>query len=294
MKVGFIGLGRMGEVMVRRLLAGGHEVGVYNRTPAKMAPLVDAGAKATDSIKAAATFGDAVFTMLTDDAAVLGVVSGPGGIKDSLPRGGIHICSGTHSVAAIQKLAALHAEAGQILIASPVLGRPEVVTAGASTLVVGGKKESVAHCRPLVAAIAGRVVESGDDPVSAAAIKIANNFVLGCAIEALGEGFSLVRKYGVAPDVFYGVLTDGLFNCWAYKTYGKFIADEKYLPAGQRALNGLKDANLALAAGESAGVPLPSGNVWRDRLVGAVAHGEGDHDWAVMAKDQARASGLAK
>ena len=126
----------------------------------------------------------------------------------------------------------------------------------------------------------------------AAAIKIANNFVLGCAIEALGEGFSLTRKYGVDPDVFYSVLTEGLFNCWAYKTYGKFIADEQYLPAGQRAVNGLKDANLALAAGEAKGVPLPSGNVWRDRLVGAVAHGEGEHDWAVMAKDQARASGL--
>ena len=99
-----------------------------------------------------------------------------------------------------------------------------------------------------------------------AAIKIANNFVLGCAIEALGEGFALTRKYGVAPDVFYNVLAEGLFNCWAYKTYGKFIADEKYLPAGQRAVTGLKDANLALAAGEAVGVPLPSGNVWRDRL----------------------------
>ena len=62
---------------------------------------------------------------------------------------------------------------------------------------------------------------------------------------------------------------------------------------GQMAVLGLKDANLALEAGGLKGVPLPSGNVWRDRLVGAVGHGEGEHDWAVMAKDQARASGLA-
>ena len=87
----------------------------------------------------------------------------------------------------------------------------------------------------------------------------------------------------MAPEVFFGVLTEGLFNCSAYKSYGKIIADQKYLPAGQRAINGLKDANLALAAAEAVGVPLPSGNVWRDRLVGAVAHGEGEHDWAVMA-----------
>jgi len=292
MKVGFIGLGRMGQVMARRLIDAGHEVGVYNRTAEKLKPLTDHGAKPMASVKAAATFGEAVFTMLTDDAAVLDVVQQPGGIKESLPKGGVHICAGTHSVAATQKLAGIHADAGQILIATPMLGRPEVVAAGNAGILIGGPPASVEHFRPLFTAIAGRIAESGTEPVTAAAIKIANNFVLGCAIEAMGEGFALTRKYGVKPDVFYRVLTDGLFACWAYKTYGKFIVDEQYLPAGQRALAGLKDANLALAAGEAKGVPLPSGNVWRDRLVGAVAHGEGEHDWAVMAKEQARASGL--
>jgi 3-hydroxyisobutyrate dehydrogenase-like beta-hydroxyacid dehydrogenase len=292
MKVGFIGLGRMGEVMVRRLIEAGHEVGVYNRTPAKIKPLTDAGAKAVDSIRAAATFGDAVFTMVSDDAAALEVVGGNGGLKDALPTGGIHICAGTHSVAAIERLKAIHGEAGQFLIATPMLGRPDVVAAGNAGIVVGGPPQAVARCRALFTAIAPRVIDAGAEPTGACVIKIANNFVLGCAIEALGEGIALVRKYGVAPDVFYRVLTEGLFNCWAYKTYGQFIVDERYLPAGQRAVNGLKDAVLALAAGEAAGVPLPSGNVWRDRLVGAIAHGEGEHDWVVMAKDQARASGL--
>ena len=292
MKVGFIGLGRMGSAMARRLIEAGHEVGVYNRTPEKLKDLTALGAKPVDSIKAAATCGEAVFTMLADDAAVTDVVSRTGGLLASLPKGGIHICAGTHSVGAIQKLKETHAEAGQILIASPMLGRPEVVAAGQAGTVVGGPPDAVARCRPLFTAIAPRVVDAGPEPAGAAVIKIANNFVLGCAIEALGEGFSLVRKYGVAPDVFFGVLTEGLFNCSAYKSYGKIIADQKYLPAGQRAMNGLKDANLALAAAEAVGVPLPSGNVWRDRLVGAVAHGEGEHDWAVMAHDQARASGL--
>jgi 3-hydroxyisobutyrate dehydrogenase-like beta-hydroxyacid dehydrogenase len=88
-------------------------------------------------------------------------------------------------------------------------------------------------------------------------------------------------------------MTDGLFASSAYKVYGKIIVDQSYDRVGQMALLGLKDANLALAAGEVAGVPLPSGNVWRDRLVGAVAHGDGAKDWAVMALEQARASGLA-
>ena len=74
--------------------------------PTRLKPLTDAGAKPMASIKAAATFGEAVFTMLADDAAVIDVVGQPGGLKESLPKGGIHICAGTHSVAAIAKLAA--------------------------------------------------------------------------------------------------------------------------------------------------------------------------------------------
>jgi 3-hydroxyisobutyrate dehydrogenase-like beta-hydroxyacid dehydrogenase len=292
MKAGFIGLGRMGQAMARRLLDGGHDLGVYNRTVEKLKPLTGLGAKALDSINAAATYGEAVFTMLADDAAVIEVASKPGGLLQSLPSGGIHICAGTHSVACIAELKERHGNAGQILLATPMLGRPEVVQSGQAGMVLAGPKPSLDRCRPLFESIARRTFEGGADPVAAAAIKIANNFVLGCAIEAMGEGFALIRKYDVAPEVFLDVMTDGLFACSAYKVYGKLIAEQRYLPAGQRAVLGLKDANLALAAGEAVGVPLPSGSVWRDRLVGALAHGEGEHDWVVMAKDQARASGL--
>jgi 3-hydroxyisobutyrate dehydrogenase-like beta-hydroxyacid dehydrogenase len=292
MKAGFIGLGRMGQAMARRMIEAGHDLGVYNRTAEKLKPLIELGAKPVDSIAAAANYSEAIFTMLADDAAVMEVATKPGGLLAALPKGGIHICAGTHSVACIGSLKALHSNAGQVLLATPMLGRPEVVLSGQAGMVLAGEKRSLDRCRPLFAAIARRTFEAGADPVGAAAIKIANNFVLGCAIEAMGEGFALVRKYDVAPEVFLDVMTDGLFACSAYKVYGKIIVEQRYQPAGQRAVLGLKDANLALAAGEAVGVPLPSGNVWRDRLVGAVAHGEGEHDWAVMAKDQARASGL--
>jgi 3-hydroxyisobutyrate dehydrogenase-like beta-hydroxyacid dehydrogenase len=293
MKVAFIGVGRMGAAMARRALDAQHEVAIYNRTPGKAQELLSAGAKPTSTVGEAANFGDAVVTMLADDVALRDVMHQSGGLLASLPKGTIHICAGTHSVAAVQELKAAHAKAGQVMIASPMLGRPEAVAGGTASVVVAGPAEAVARCRSLFEAMARRVFEAGTDPVSAAAIKIANNFVLGCAIEAMGEGFSLVRKYAVKPDTFYDVLTEGLFSAPAYKTYGKIIAEEKYQPAGQRAVLGLKDANLALAAAETAGVPLPSGNVWRDRLVGAVGRGEAEHDWAVMAKEQARASGLS-
>jgi 3-hydroxyisobutyrate dehydrogenase-like beta-hydroxyacid dehydrogenase len=293
MKVGFIGLGRMGQAMAKRILDAGHDLAVYNRTPEKLKGLGEAGAKIVGSIADVARHGDAVFTMLADDAALEDVAWQPGGLLQSLPKGHIHICAGTHGVGIIRKLHAAHMAAGQITIASPMLGRPEVVASGQAGVVVGGPIEALAHCQSLFEAISRRVFEAGADPASATAIKIANNFVLGCAIEAMGEGFSLVRKYGVVPQVFYDVMTDGLFASSAYKVYGKIIVDESYEKVGQMALLGLKDANLALIAGEAVGVPLPSGNVWRDRLVGAVAHGDGGCDWAVMAREQARASGLA-
>jgi 3-hydroxyisobutyrate dehydrogenase-like beta-hydroxyacid dehydrogenase len=174
-----------------------------------------------------------------------------------------------------------------------MMGRPELVSSGTAGVFASGPAAALEKCKPLFAAIARRTFEGGDDPEAATAMKIANNFVLGCAIEAMGEGFALTRKYGVPMSVFYDVMTDGLFNCSAYKVYGKIMVDESYSKVGQMAALGLKDANLALEAGFLAAVPLPSGNVWRDRLVGAVAHGDGDKDWAVMALEQARASGLA-
>jgi 3-hydroxyisobutyrate dehydrogenase-like beta-hydroxyacid dehydrogenase len=291
MKVGFIGLGRMGSAMVGRMLAAKHDVGVYNRTPEKAKPLADAGAKVLGSIEEAARYGDVVYTMLADDDALMRVSFG--GLIAALPKGGIHVCAGTHGIPAIKALKQGHAEKGQVLVASPMMGRPELVSSGTAGVFASGPHEAITKCKPLFEAIGRRIFEGGDDPEAATAMKIANNFVLGCAMEAMGEGFALTRKYGVAPAVFYDVMTDGLFNCSAYKVYGKIMVDESYSKVGQMAVLGLKDANLALEAGHIASVPLPSGNVWRDRLVGAVAHGDGDKDWAVMALEQARASGLA-
>jgi 3-hydroxyisobutyrate dehydrogenase-like beta-hydroxyacid dehydrogenase len=292
MKVGFIGLGRMGQAMVTRMLHAGHEVTVFNRTPEKSKPLADAGARVAKSIAEAAGFGEATFTMLTDDAAVEEVARQKSGLLEALPKGGIHVCSGTHGVGVIRALTKAHSDKGQILVTAPILGRPEQVLSGVVGVVAGGPADAVKRCAPLFAAIGRRTFEAGSDPAAATALKLANNFVLGCAIEAMGEGFALVRKYGSAPEVFYDVMTDGLFAAPAYKVYGKIIVDQSYDKAGQMAKNGLKDAKLALAAGDTMGVPLPSGQVWHDRLAEAVKAGEGEKDWAVMALVQARASGL--
>jgi 3-hydroxyisobutyrate dehydrogenase-like beta-hydroxyacid dehydrogenase len=292
MKVGFIGLGRMGSAIAGNVAKGGHDLVVYNRSPEKAAPFADQGARVAASIAEVCAEREVVITMVAHDAALESDALAAGGIVASLPQGAIHLAMGTHGVDVMRTLGAAHGEAGQILVAAPVLGRPDVAAAGQLGLVPAGPADAVARCQPLFDVIGRRTFDGGTDPESAASIKIANNFVLGCAIEAMGEAFALVRKYGVDADVFLDVMTDGLFAAPAYAVYGKIIADEAYDPPGQSAVLGLKDANLALVAAEAKGVPLPSCNVWRDRLIGAIAHGEGGLDWAVMARDQARASGI--
>jgi 3-hydroxyisobutyrate dehydrogenase-like beta-hydroxyacid dehydrogenase len=125
MKVGFIGLGRMGQGMARRLLDAGHDLAVYNRTPEKASELGRAGAKIAPSIAVAARDRDVVVTMLADDAALEAVTLAEGGLTGALARGAVHLSMGTHGVAMIRKIAAHHASAGQHLVSGPVLGRPD-------------------------------------------------------------------------------------------------------------------------------------------------------------------------
>lgn len=292
MKVAFIGLGRMGQGIAGRVLQGGHELTVYNRTREKAAALEKAGAKIADSIAQACAGREVVMTMLADDAALERVARSEGGILASLPKGAIHMVMGTHGVDIVRALTQAHASAGQVLVAAPVLGRPDVAASGQLGIVAAGPVDAVNRCRPLFEVIGRRVFEAGTEPEGATAIKLANNFALGCAIQTMSEAFALVRKHGVAPQALYDVMTEGLFAAPAYKVYGKIIVDEAYDKPGFTTLLALKDADLALAAGGAARVPLPSVNTLRDRLLGALAHGDGDKDWAVIAREQARISGL--
>jgi 3-hydroxyisobutyrate dehydrogenase-like beta-hydroxyacid dehydrogenase len=282
----------MGEAMVSRLLGAGHEIIVYNRTAAKASALIAQGAVLASTIADAASPG-IVITMLADDSALRAVAQGAGGIIDSLPPGGVHLAMGTHDVKAIESLASEHVAAGKSMLCSPVLGRPDAVTAGRLGIIVAGESGAVNKCMPVLESLGRRVFLAGANPCSAAAMKLANNFLLACAIEALGEAFTLVEKTGVSATVFQDVITDGLFACPAYTTYAKIIAEKAWDHVGFTVALALKDVTLALAAGGIAGVPMPSANVCRDRLLGAIAHGDGQRDWAAMALEQARASGLS-
>jgi len=282
----------MGSGIAGSILRAGHDVVVWNRTRAKCAELEAAGARVAGSIADACEGREVVCTMLADDASLEEVALGPGGIRESLPTGAIHMVMGTHGVGVVQKLTPAHAEAGQTLVASPVLGRPDMAASGQLGIVAAGPAAAVDRCEPLFDAAGRRTFRAGEVPESATAIKLANNFVLGCAIEAMGEGFSLVRKYDVEPGVFQEVMTEGLFAAPAYSVYGGIIVEERYDPAGFTVELALKDTDLMLDAAERGRLPLPSLNVYRDRLLTAMATGDDQKDWAIMARVQAQAGGL--
>jgi 3-hydroxyisobutyrate dehydrogenase-like beta-hydroxyacid dehydrogenase len=292
MRVGFIGLGRMGRGMARRILEAGHDLAVYDVVRSQIDEFAASGARPAASVAEVCDRSEIVVTMLVEDATVVDVTVRPGGLRDSLPGGAIHLAMGTYGVGAIRTMGAAHAQRGQTLVAAPVLGRPDLAAAGQLGIVTAGPAEAVRSCAPLLDAIGRRSFHAGDAPEAATAIKLANNLVLGCAMVAMAEGFSLIRKYGVDPQVLYDVMTEGLFSAPAYKGYGKTMVDRSWDKVGSPITVGLKDANLIQAAADLARVPLPSLNVYRDRLLGAVAHGDGDKDQAALALEQERACGL--
>jgi hypothetical protein len=292
MNVGFIGLGRMGKGMARRILGAGHDLAVFDVSRPAVDELAGEGARATASVQEVCAGRDVVVTMLVEDAAVVDVVVRPVGLRDSMPKGAVHLAMGTYGVAAIRQMAAAHAGAGQTLVAAPVLGRPDLAAAGQLGIVSGGPADALGRCEPLLAVIGRRTFHAGDLPESATAVKLANNAVLGCAMIAMAEGFSLIRKYSVEPQVFQDVMVEGLFGSTAYKVYGQKMVDESYDQVGSPITVGLKDALLIAAAADLAHVPMPSHDVYRQRLLGAVAHGDANRDQAVLAREQERACGI--
>jgi 3-hydroxyisobutyrate dehydrogenase-like beta-hydroxyacid dehydrogenase len=293
MRVGFVGLGRMGQGMAQRILGAGHELTVFDVVASQAESLAAAGARVAASVADLSAGSEVVVSMLVHDDAIRGVALAPDGLCAKLDPDTIHLVMGTHGVGVVRELESAHAAAGQTLVAAPVLGRPDLAAGGQLGIVVAGPDAAVARVMPLIEVMGRRTFGAGTKPESASAIKLANNAVLGCAMVAMAEGFALVRKYGVEPQVFQDVMTEGLFAAPAYKIYGQKMVDQSWDEVGSPIQVGLKDAMLIDAAANLAGVPMPSHNVYRDRLIGAVAHGDKDRDQAVLGLEQARASGLA-
>jgi 3-hydroxyisobutyrate dehydrogenase-like beta-hydroxyacid dehydrogenase len=278
MKVGFIGLGRMGAAMAANLLRAGHEVAVWNRSPDKADPLVAAGARRATSPHDAAG-GEVVMTMLADDAAVEAVVYGADGILDA-PA--LHVSHSTISIALAERLFADH-ETHAGYVSAPVFGRPAAAEAAKLFVVAASAADHLDRCAPLFEAVAQRVFRIGDAPPAANLVKLSGNFMILSAVEAMAEAMTLAEKGGVARQTLLDVLTGTLFGAPVYQTYGDILVEDRFRPAGFAAPLGLKDMNLVDAAATAARVPMPVLGVIRDHLRAAIAQEGEDIDWSSVA-----------
>lgn len=275
--------------MVRNLLRAGHQVTVHNRTRTHAEPLRQEGAVLADSPAEAARNVDAVVTMLADDQAVENAVKS---FAETLAPGALHIGMSTISVAGSRRLAEHHAGLEQGYVAAPVFGRPAAAAAAKLWIVAAGAPESIERGQPVFDALARGCSVVGADPWVANAVKLCGNFLIAAALESLGEAFALVRKSGVDAGQFLEIINSALFNSALYGNYGAAIAKEQFEPAGFKLLLGFKDLRLVQEAAESAAVPMPLAGVLRDRFLAAIARGEGELDWAAVARIAAVHAGL--
>jgi 3-hydroxyisobutyrate dehydrogenase-like beta-hydroxyacid dehydrogenase len=289
LKLGFIGLGTMGSAIALNILRAGHELTVWNRSREASLPLAEAGARVADD-PAEALQGEALFTMLANEAAIRAVgLDGP--LLRQAAAGLVHSQIATVSPGFTRELAAAHGAAGLGFVSSPVLGRADRALAGTMTVIVAGEAASVERVRPIHEAMGSKVFVVGPDPASANLIKVAANFMMASAIESLGEAFALVRKAGLDPETFHRI-TEDQFPGPIHRNYGRLMLEQKYSPPGFSRRLGLKDVDLALAAGAELKVPMPLASLLHDQFIQALAHGMGEMDWVAIAEVVAAKAGL--
>lgn len=296
MKVGFIGLGNMGQPMAQNILKAGNELTVYNRTRSAADGLQQAGAQVANSQTEVAQDVEVLITMLANDAAVEATLFGaeekPGAIQ-ALKPGAVHISMSTISVALSQRLAQAHEAAGQKYLAAPVFGRPDAAAAAKLWIATAGSAEAIEQCRPLLEVMSRGVSIVGNQAWQANLVKLTGNFMIASMLEALGEAFVLIQKFGVESQNFLEIINSALFQSPLYENYGTLIAQDRYEPAGFKLELGLKDIGLVLDAAATAQVPMPLASLLRDHFLSAVARGQGEIDWSGLGRVSAENAGLS-
>lgn len=278
MKIAFLGLGKMGMPVARRMLDAGADMTVWNRTARRTEAV--AGMKVASAPRDAVAGCDVVFTMLNDDEAVSRIVLGTEGVAAAMVAGAIHVSLSTISVALSAQLTAEHKSRGQVFVAAPVFGRPNVAAEGKLWIAVAGGTSAIERIRPLLEAASRGITVVGSEPRQAHALKLGGNFLITSMIQALSEGFVFARSQGIDPAVFLETVNAALFQSPFYAAYGKVMLEPPPQPGATIAL-GIKDTRLLLDAANSAGARLPLADHLAQQLQRAAEAGLTHEDWAV-------------
>ncbi len=287
--LGWLGTGRMGAAMVRRLLANGCDVTVYNRTAAKAAPLVEAGAKAAGSIAGLADC-DIVFTALSTSADLISALTGADGLLSGAGAPKIVVDCSTVSADASALVRERLAERGSVLLAAPVMGNPTVVETGRMTAAVSGPRDAFDTAEPYLNMLGHGVTYVGEGEL-ARIVKLCHNLFLGVVAASMAEISILAQANGISREAFLACLNKSVVGSQFTKYKTPAYVNLDFEPTFTSKLL-RKDFDLGMAAAREREVPMPVAATVHQIIQGLVGRGYGDVDFAAFIAQQAESAGI--
>ncbi len=276
-RVGFIGLGIMGDPMCRNLIAAGHDVTVHNRSREKMAPLVAAGAKGAASVADLVGRSEVVITMLSDPAAVREVTEGQDGILFALMPGKTYIDMSTVSPESSREIAAMAKRAGADFLEAPVLGSRKPAAEKTLVILAGGDAAVAKRMEALLLSMGSKVVYMGE--VGAAAhMKLIVNQMMGTILCVFAEAALTGMAAGLPAERILEVVQSSVVACPAVRSKGTDMLGDRAFAVQFPLKHAHKDLRLAVMAGDAAGVPTPVTAAAHQLFSIARERGFGDHD----------------
>jgi 3-hydroxyisobutyrate dehydrogenase len=289
-RLGWVGVGRMGYALAKRLLDAGCDLAVYNRTRAKAEPLAEFGATIVDSPSELAD-REIVFTIVAGPKDFKEVVLGAEGLLsgDAAPQ--IIVDSTTVSPKASQEVRAAAEKRGTQLLAAPVSGNPKVVASGNLTIVVSGPADAYEAAAPFIDQLGKGVTYVGEGE-RARLVKICHNVMLGVVSQCMAEITVLAEKGGVSRADFLAFLNDSVMGSTFTRYKTPAFVNLDFTPTFTPALL-MKDFDLGFeSAQELGGVPMPVAAAAKEQVQALMGHGYDDVDFAALLELEARASGL--
>jgi 3-hydroxyisobutyrate dehydrogenase-like beta-hydroxyacid dehydrogenase len=293
-KVGFIGLGDMGQAIVPRLLAGGHQVTGWNRTKEKAEPLLKLGMHWADSPREVAAESEAVFTIVTDSEAVKALALGADGIIAGLRKDAVYLDMSTIDPEVSRAVGAEFKKAGLIMMDAPISGTTLTIVQGKASVMVGGDKAAFDRMEPTLLAIGPKVTYIGAQGL-AVQLKVALNLTLVIEVMGFCEGVALAEKGGVAREVAVDAMLKSVVASPVIAYRAPLILEGHISDATYGDVNlQQKDVMLALTLGRKMGVPVPLGAAANEMLNACRGMGLERHDFVVVYEVYRRLGGMAK
>lgn len=288
-KVGFLGMGIMGQPMARNLLRAGYPVTVYNRTRSRAEALAPEGARVADTPAACAQGQDIIISIVTDSPDVEAVLLGPSGAADGASRGAVIIDMSTISPDVTRDLHARLAARGLSLLDAPVSGGDIGAQKGTLTIMVGGDAPVFEEVKAVFEPMGKRITYMG--PTGSGQATKACNQIL-CALNMLGvsEALALAKRSGLDLQKMHQVVTGGAANSWALENLGKRIIENDFAPGFMVKLI-QKDLNIVLGAARALNIPMAGTALCHQYFRSNEAHGEGDLGTQAMFKVVERLAG---